>query len=80
MIALAKKDIPTRDVPIQSRDELESEWHQARERFDQALVQKTETDRIYMAAANRLNSLERLIQKLERREATAKRDANRLLR
>ncbi len=41
--------------------------------------QKSETDRIYVAAANRLNNIERLVQKVEQREANARRAAAKAL-
>jgi hypothetical protein len=73
MIVLAKNNIPTRDMPTMSRDELESEWHKAQEYFYEVRAQKIETDRLYIAAANQLNTVERLMKKVERQEAFSKR-------
>jgi hypothetical protein len=75
MITLPKREVPTEDVPDMTRDELESEWRKAKECFDQALVQKTEADRAYVAAANTLNALDRLVKKVEQRAVVAKRAA-----
>ncbi len=75
MIALTKREVPTGDFHDMTRDELESEWRKAQECFDQVLVQKTETDRIYVAAATRLNTLDRLVKKVEQRAVVAKREA-----
>jgi hypothetical protein len=73
MIVLAKNNSPTVDVPTMTRDELESEWRKANEYFYEARAQKVETDRLYVAAANQLNILERLMKKVERQEAFSKR-------
>jgi hypothetical protein len=78
MIVLTKKgEVPIRDFPNMTRNELESESRDAKECFDQALVQKIETDRIYVAAATRLNTVDRLMKKVEQRVALAKRTAAR---
>jgi hypothetical protein len=78
MIVLTKKgEVSTRDFPNMTGSELESEARNARECFDQALVQKTETDRIYVAAATRLNTVDRLVKKVEQRVALARRAAAR---
>ena len=73
MIVLAKNNIPTTDVPTMTRDELESEWRKAKECFYEARAQKIETDRLYVVAANQLNTLERLMKKVERQAAFSKR-------
>ncbi len=76
MIVLTKKsEVPTRDFPAMTRNELETESRDAKECFDQALIQKTETDRIYVAAAIRLNTVVRLVKKVEQRVALARRAA-----
>jgi hypothetical protein len=75
MIVLPRRDVPTRDFPDMTPDELESEWRKAKECFDQALVQKIETDRIYLAAATRLNTLDRVVKKVEQRAIFAEREA-----
>jgi hypothetical protein len=75
MKILLKREVPTRDFPDMTRDELESEWDKTKECFDQALVQKIETDRIYVAAANKLNILERLVKKVDQRAALERRAA-----
>jgi hypothetical protein len=76
MIVLTKKsEVPTRDFPDMTRTELETECRDAKESYDQALVQKTETDRIYVAAAIRLNTVDRLVKKVEQRMALARRAA-----
>ncbi|HEX8230765.1 MAG TPA: hypothetical protein VF826_15825 [Chloroflexia bacterium] len=62
-----------------TRDELASEWRKARVSFDQALAEKTEADRIYLAAAVRLNTLDRLVKQVEQRAAVAKRAAAKAL-
>ena len=72
---LPRKDVPTRDFPDMMPDELESEWRKAKECFDQALVQKIETDRIYLAAATRLNTLDRVVKRVEQRAIFARREA-----
>jgi hypothetical protein len=73
MIVLAKNNIPTGDVPTMTRDELEIEWRKANESFFEARAQKVETDRLYVAAANQLNTLERMMKKVERQAAFSKR-------
>ncbi len=75
MITLQKREAPTVADPDMTPDELESEWRKAKERFDQALAQKIETDRIYVAAATGLNTLDRLVKKTEHRAAAARREA-----
>jgi hypothetical protein len=73
MLVLTKNKIPTADVPTMTRDELEGEWRKANEYFYEVRAQKIETDRLYVAAANQLNTLERLMKKVERQEAFSKR-------
>jgi predicted ribosome quality control (RQC) complex YloA/Tae2 family protein len=80
MKILHKREVPTRDFTDMTRNELESEWDKTKECFDQALVQKIETDRIYVAAANKLNILERLVKKVDQRAAVASRSAAKYLR
>lgn len=75
MIALPKKEVLMRNFAEMTSDELDSEWSEARECLDHALVKKTETDRAYVAAATRLNTVERLVRKVEKRAAVAKRAA-----
>jgi hypothetical protein len=66
---------PPEDFLDMTLDELLAEWTNAKRRFDQALLQKTEADRIYVAAANKLNALERVMKKVERRAVVARRSA-----
>ena len=73
MIVLTKNNIATREVPTLSRDELEVEWRKANEYFFEVRAQKVETDRLYVAAANQLNTLERQLKKMERQAAFGKR-------
>ena len=77
MIIRAKGKVPTRDIPIITRDELESDWRKARECFEQALAQKIETNRLYVAAATKLNTIERLVKRVKKQEMLAKRVAAR---
>jgi hypothetical protein len=79
MIILQRRDVPTSDFPDMTLAQLESEWRQAKECFDRGLVQKTDTDRIYVAAATKLNTLDRLLKKIERRDAVATREAAKTL-
>jgi hypothetical protein len=79
MIVLPRSEGPIRDFPEMTPDELESEWRKAKEFFDQALVQKTEAARIYVAAATRLNTLDRLVKRAEQRAALARREAAKLV-
>ncbi len=79
MVTMLKRQDPSEDFLDISYDELLVEWNTAKKRFDQALVQKTETDRIFVAAANKLNTLERLVKKVERRALVARRSAARSL-
>ena len=60
-------------------DELSREWHEAKDSFDRALAQKIETDRIYVAAATRLNTLDRQVKKVEQRSAVERRAAGKFL-
>ena len=75
MITMTKREIPTRDFPDMTTDELESEWLVAKGCFDRARAQKIETDRLYLAAATRLNTLDRLVKKAEQRAALDRRAA-----
>jgi hypothetical protein len=75
MITMRKGEIAATNTPHLTREEMENEYQRARESFEQALIQKTETDSIYVAAANRLNNIERLVHKVEQREAHARRAA-----
>lgn len=75
MITLLKRDAATDDFPDMTREELDSEWRKAKKCFDQALAEKTDVDRAYVAAATRLNTLERLVKKVEQRAAVARREA-----
>jgi hypothetical protein len=56
-----------------TNDELNHRWGIARVSFDQALIIKTETDRIYVAAATKLNYIERLVKQVEQHAAVARR-------
>ena len=78
MMVLAKKEDPRMEHPDMTRNELESQWREAKECFDEALAQKVEVDRIYVAAANRLNTLERLVKKVEKQEMLARQQAAKL--
>jgi hypothetical protein len=74
-----RSETPSRDVPDMTNAELNRERSEAVECFDQALAQKAETDRIYVAAATRLNTLDRMVKKVEQRAAVNRRAAARLL-
>jgi hypothetical protein len=52
-----------------TRDELESQWREAVQTYEQILAQKVEVDRVYTAAANELNRLERMMNKAKKRAA-----------
>ena len=71
--------VATRDLPDMHPDELKREWRKAKECFDQARTLKQETDRNFVAAANRLNMLDRLAKKAEQRAAIESRAAARSL-
>jgi hypothetical protein len=72
---------PSEDFLDMTLNELLAEWTNAKRGFDQALIQKTETDRIFVAAANKLNALERVVKKVQRRAIVARRsEAKSLLR
>ena len=73
MLVLSKNRVPITDVPAKTRDELESEWLKAQENFNEVRAQKIEIDRLYVAAANHLNTVERLMKKVERQKAFSKR-------
>lgn len=55
--------------------ELEKQWLKAKHCFEAALVHKTETDRTYVAAAGRLNAVERIVKKAQLRALVAERVA-----
>jgi hypothetical protein len=81
MVTMISRQAPTQDFLDITYDELLVEWNTAKKSFDQVLIQKTETDRIFVAAANKLNTLERVIKKVERRAVVARRsEAKSLLR
>jgi hypothetical protein len=75
-----KKELGPREFPTMTREELEHAWRQASEYFQQARTQKMAVDRVYQAAAIELNAIERLIQKMEQRDAVARRTAERASR
>jgi hypothetical protein len=75
MVTMLKRQEPSEDFLDMTLDELLAEWTNAKKRFDQALIQKTETDRIFVAAANKLNALERVVKKVQRRAVVAQRSA-----
>jgi hypothetical protein len=75
MVTMLNRQDPSDDFLDMSYDELLVEWTNAKKRFDQALIQKTETDRIFVAAANKLNALERVVKKVQRRAVVAGRSA-----
>lgn len=75
MMNLTRREIATRDLPDMPPLEREREWSKAKDCFDKALVEKTETDRIYIAAAHRLNMLDRLAKKEIQRAAIISRAA-----
>ncbi|HEX8597617.1 MAG TPA: hypothetical protein VF952_03780 [Chloroflexia bacterium] len=75
MITLSRRETIVASSHDMTRAELESEWRNARVSFEQALAAKTEADRVYVAAATRLNTLDRLVKQVEQRAAAAKRAA-----
>ncbi len=79
MLTLTRTENTSIASPDMTQSELDSEWRTAKASFEQALAQKTETDRIYVAAANRLNTLERVIKKVEQRAAVDRRAAAKFL-
>jgi len=79
MLTFPKIEQAAQDFPVMTRDELETEQCEAREYFDRALIQKIETDRIYVAAATKLNTLDRLVRKVEQRAAVDRRAAAKAL-
>ena len=76
---MTRREIAVRDLPAMTSVEREREWSKAKVCFDQALAQKKETDRIYVAAANRLNSIDRVVKKELQRAAVTSRAAARSL-
>ena len=79
MMTIPRSEFATRDLPEMPPEELESEWLKAKADFDQARLQKQESDRAYVAAANRLNMLDRLAKKVEQRAALDRRAAAKFL-
>ena len=73
MIVLTSKDIAKREFPSISRDELEKQLREAMATYNHVQAQKTEIDRVFMAAALELNRLERLMNKAKRRDMLASR-------
>ncbi len=73
MMTIPRSEIATRDLPDLPQAEMESEWFEAKECFEQARARKQEADREYVAAANRLNMLDRLVKKAEQRAAVTTR-------
>jgi len=81
MVTMLNRQDPSEDFLDMTLNELLAEWTNAKRDFDQALIQKTETDRIFVAAANKLNALERVVKKVQRRAVVARRsEAKSLLR
>lgn len=81
MVTMLNRQDPSEDFLDMTLNELLAEWTNAKRGFDQALIQKTETDRIFVAAANKLNALERVVKKVQRRAIVARRsEAKSLLR
>lgn len=79
MITLTRRETIIAGSKDMTRAELEAEWRNARGSLDQALAAKTEADRVYVAAAVRLNTLDRLMKQVEQRAAAAKRAAAKAL-
>ena len=79
MMNWTRREIATRDLPDMPPLERDREWSKAKVCFDQALAQKQETDRIYKAAANRLNQIERVVKKELQLSASISRAAARSL-
>ena len=75
MLTIPRSDFATRDIPEMSPAQLKDEWRKAKECFDQARFQKQEADSNYVAAANKLNMLDRLAKKVEQRAAQDRRAA-----
>jgi hypothetical protein len=81
MVTMLNRQDPSEDFLDMTLNELLAEWTNAKRGFDQALIQKTETDRIFVASANKLNALERVVKKVQRRAVVARRsEAKSLLR
>jgi hypothetical protein len=74
-----KSEAPSRDFPDMSSAELDRRYREAEESFVQARAQKTEADRIYVAAATRLNTLDRMVKKEAQREVVNRRAAAKAL-
>lgn len=79
MLTLARTEVAQGISPNMTCAELDSELCEAKRCFEQALAQKNEIDRIYLAAANKLNMLERVKKKVEQRAAADKRAADKFL-
>ena len=62
-----------------THNELVIGWEEARARFNEARANKIEADRIYLAAANQLNTFERLIKKVDRQKASEQRKVTKAL-
>ena len=75
MLTMPRRDVATRDMPEVSVDDLDREWRTARKSFDEARARKMEVDRLYLAAATRLNTLDRMVKKVEQRLALERRAA-----
>lgn len=67
------------EIPDMTGGELDRKYREAKEFFEQALAQKKEVDRIYVAAATRLNTVERMVKKVEQRAAANRRAAAKIL-
>jgi hypothetical protein len=80
VIVLQSNEAVNREFPTMTRDELESAWRKAIEYFEQARAQKNEVDRVYIAAANELNAIERMVRKLDQRAAVARHHAEKAQR
>ena len=63
-------------TPEMKREELQILLQDATEIFSVARAKKSEIDLIYVAAANRLNSVERVVTKMNQRAVLVKRQAN----
>ena len=79
MITIPKSKFDTRDLLDVSPAELQREHLQVQERFVQARLRKQEADRDHIIAAHELNMLDRLMKKVEQREAFDRRAAARSL-
>ena len=73
-----RSEAPGGDFPDMTGAELDRKYRDAKECFDQALAEKNRADRIYVAAATRLNTLDRMVKKVEQRAAANRRAAARV--